>query len=51
MPAGGGSSERYSFSTKYAATTDTGQLNANAYLITNFSCSTIWPELTNGPFL
>jgi hypothetical protein len=32
-PTDGGSSERYSFSTKYAATTDTGQLKANAYLI------------------
>ena len=32
-PTDGGSSERYSFSTKYAATTDTGQLNANAYFI------------------
>jgi hypothetical protein len=32
-PTDGGSSERYSFSTKYVATTDTGQLNANAYLI------------------
>jgi hypothetical protein len=26
-------SERYSFSTRYAATTDTGQVNANAYFI------------------
>jgi hypothetical protein len=34
-PTDGGSSERYSFSTKYAATTDTGQLNANAYFIGN----------------
>jgi TonB dependent receptor-like, beta-barrel/TonB-dependent Receptor Plug Domain len=34
-PTDGGSSERYSFSTKYAATTDTGQLKANAYLIGN----------------
>jgi hypothetical protein len=32
-PTDGGSSERYSFSTNYAATTDTGQLKANAYLI------------------
>jgi hypothetical protein len=32
-PTDGGSSERYSFSTKYAATTDTGQVNANAYFI------------------
>ena len=32
-PTDGGSSERYSFSTKYAATTDTGQLNANGYFI------------------
>ena len=32
-PTDGGSSERYSFSTKYAATTDAGQLNANAYFI------------------
>lgn len=32
-PTDGGSSERYSFSTRYAATTDAGQLNANAYLI------------------
>ena len=32
-PTDGGSSERYSFSTKYTATTDTGQLKANAYLI------------------
>jgi hypothetical protein len=32
-PTDGGSSERYSFSAKYAATTETGQLNANAYLI------------------
>ena len=32
-PTDGGSSERYSFSTKYAATTDTGQLKANADLI------------------
>jgi hypothetical protein len=32
-PTDGGSSERYSVSTKYAATTDGGQLKANAYLI------------------
>jgi hypothetical protein len=32
-PTDGGSSERYSFSTKYAATTGTGQLKANAYFI------------------
>jgi hypothetical protein len=32
-PTDGGSSERYSFSTKYAVTTDSGQLRANAYLI------------------
>ena len=32
-PTDGGSSERYSFSTKYAATTETGQVNANAYFI------------------
>jgi hypothetical protein len=32
-PTDGGSSERYSFSTKYAGTTDTGQLKANASLI------------------
>ncbi len=32
-PTDGGSSERYSFSSKYAATTDTGQLKASAYLI------------------
>jgi hypothetical protein len=32
-PTDGGSSERYSFSTKYAATTETGQLKANAYFI------------------
>jgi hypothetical protein len=32
-PTDGGSSERYSFSGKYAATTDAGQLFANAYLI------------------
>jgi hypothetical protein len=32
-PTDGGSSERYSFSTKYAVTTDTSQLKANAYLI------------------
>jgi hypothetical protein len=32
-PTDGGSSERYSFSTKYVATTDTGQLNANGYFI------------------
>jgi TonB dependent receptor len=32
-PTDGGSSERYSFSTKYATTTDTGQLKANAYFI------------------
>jgi len=32
-PTDGGSSERHSFSTKYTATTDTGQLKANAYLI------------------
>jgi hypothetical protein len=32
-PTDGGSSERYSFSTRYAATTDAGQLNANAYFI------------------
>ena len=32
-PTDGGSSERYSFSTKYAATSETGQLKANAYFI------------------
>ena len=32
-PTDGGSSERYSFSTIYAATTETGRLDANAYLI------------------
>ena len=32
-PTDGGSSERYSFSTRYTATTEAGQLNANAYLI------------------
>src|SRR4029077_3115590 len=32
-PTDGGSSERYSFSTRYAVTTDTGQLKDNAYLI------------------
>jgi hypothetical protein len=32
-PTDGGSSERYSFSTKYATTTETGQVNANAYFI------------------
>jgi hypothetical protein len=32
-PTDGGSSERYSFSPKYAATTETGQLKANAYFI------------------
>jgi TonB-dependent receptor-like protein len=32
-PTDGGSSERYSFSAKYAATSETGQLRANAYLI------------------
>jgi hypothetical protein len=32
-PTDGGSSERYSFSTIYAATTGTGRLDANAYLI------------------
>jgi hypothetical protein len=32
-PTDGGSSERYSFSTKYAGTTDTSQLKANASLI------------------
>ena len=32
-PTDGGSSERYSFSTKYSATTETGQLKANAYFI------------------
>ena len=32
-PTDGGSSERYSFSGKYAATTDSGRLFANAYLI------------------
>ena len=32
-PTDGGSSERYSFSTKYATTTNTAQLKANAYFI------------------
>jgi outer membrane receptor protein involved in Fe transport len=32
-PTDGGSSERYSFSAKYAAKSDTGLLRANAYLI------------------
>jgi hypothetical protein len=32
-PTDGGSSERYSFSTRYAATTAAGLLDANAYLI------------------
>jgi hypothetical protein len=32
-PTDGGSSERYSFSTKYAETSENGQLVANAYLI------------------
>jgi hypothetical protein len=32
-PTDGGSSERYSVSTRYAAGSETGQLNANAYLI------------------
>jgi TonB dependent receptor/TonB-dependent Receptor Plug Domain len=57
-PTDGGSSERFSFSTRYAATTHAGQLNANAYLIgyqlqlfNNFDGFVTFPPPTGDQFV